>query len=366
MHSAIGQIYAAASGQGDWNQALISAADFCGLENAALVMVNPAVGLAEVHTPRADPSVVDAYGALWWSKDPTIAPTRTATVGQITTLDTCGREAFLHSEFYNDFWRSSGLGVERFASNLAGDGTAFASVVLQASARDDRIEAAQHDRFAALLPHLVQSAAIMCRLARLQMANAAQAEVIARRADFALVVDSSLRLCDCAPLDEAILVAPAPFIQRNRVLGLREHRLSTRLADLVAGCAATGSALRGGSLALPDETGATRFVIDVVPWQGGWAADPIGLGPRPSAMLIVTDRQARFELIEERLRALYTLTAGELRVALALVQGGGRSGVAERLGISETTARSHLSRIFEKTGTTRQAELVALIVQEMR
>jgi len=238
--------------------------------------------------------------------------------------------------------------------------------VLQAPARDDRIEGGQAALFTRLVPHLVQSATIMCRLARLHMAQATQAAVIARRADFALVVDGMLRLCDCTPSDEAILLAPAPFTRRNRAIGLRDYRLNGRLAELVAGCAGSVAAPRGGSLGIPDESGATRYIIDVVPWTGDWAGDPVGLGPRPAAMLIVTDRQARFAQVEERLRALYALTPTELRVALALVQGGGRSGVAERLGISETTARSHLSRIFEKTGTTRQAELVALIVQEMR
>jgi DNA-binding CsgD family transcriptional regulator len=36
--------------------------------------------------------------------------------------------------------------------------------------------------------------------------------------------------------------------------------------------------------------------------------------------------------------------------------------VAERLGISFATARTHLSRIFEKTGVHRQAELVRLVL----
>jgi DNA-binding CsgD family transcriptional regulator len=34
---------------------------------------------------------------------------------------------------------------------------------------------------------------------------------------------------------------------------------------------------------------------------------------------------------------------------------------AAALGIAETTAKTHLSRIFAKTGVSRQAELVALV-----
>jgi DNA-binding CsgD family transcriptional regulator len=35
--------------------------------------------------------------------------------------------------------------------------------------------------------------------------------------------------------------------------------------------------------------------------------------------------------------------------------------VAETLGIAENTVKTHLRRLFEKTGTTRQAELVKLV-----
>jgi DNA-binding CsgD family transcriptional regulator len=42
----------------------------------------------------------------------------------------------------------------------------------------------------------------------------------------------------------------------------------------------------------------------------------------------------------------------------------GRQVAADRLGITVGTARSHLSKIFDKTGILRQAELVRLILQK--
>ena len=57
----------------------------------------------------------------------------------------------------------------------------------------------------------------------------------------------------------------------------------------------------------------------------------------------------------------YDLTAGELRVLLALIDTGSVAEVARHLGISEGTVRNHLHRLFEKTGTRRQAELVRLV-----
>jgi DNA-binding CsgD family transcriptional regulator len=57
----------------------------------------------------------------------------------------------------------------------------------------------------------------------------------------------------------------------------------------------------------------------------------------------------------------FQLTPAELRVLFSIVEIGGVSEVADVLGISEATVRTHLHRLFEKTGTGRQADLVKLV-----
>ena len=63
----------------------------------------------------------------------------------------------------------------------------------------------------------------------------------------------------------------------------------------------------------------------------------------------------------ETIARLYKLTPCELRVLLAVVQVGGVPEVAEALGIGEATVKTHLQRLFAKTDTSRQAELVKLV-----
>jgi DNA-binding CsgD family transcriptional regulator len=43
------------------------------------------------------------------------------------------------------------------------------------------------------------------------------------------------------------------------------------------------------------------------------------------------------------------------------VEIGGVPDVAQILGLSEATVKTHLHHLFDKTGTTRQAELVRLV-----
>ena len=55
------------------------------------------------------------------------------------------------------------------------------------------------------------------------------------------------------------------------------------------------------------------------------------------------------------------LPCGELRVALTLAQGFGAKDAAELLGVGEPTVRTHLQRIFLKTRTSRQADMMRLL-----
>ena len=58
---------------------------------------------------------------------------------------------------------------------------------------------------------------------------------------------------------------------------------------------------------------------------------------------------------------LYKLTGSEVRVLHAVVETGGVPEIAAALGILESTVRTHLKSLFEKTGAHRQADLVKLV-----
>jgi DNA-binding CsgD family transcriptional regulator len=83
----------------------------------------------------------------------------------------------------------------------------------------------------------------------------------------------------------------------------------------------------------------------------------------PIAIVFVADPEQDDELPESRLRVLYGMTRAEARVAGLISKGGGVKATARILGIAPSTARTHLHRVFDKTGTTRQAELAHLVRQ---
>ena len=63
------------------------------------------------------------------------------------------------------------------------------------------------------------------------------------------------------------------------------------------------------------------------------------------------------------LSASYGLTPAETRIAVALSEGRQLAQIAVDFSISRTTVAFHMRNIFQKTGTSRQAELVALLLQ---
>jgi DNA-binding CsgD family transcriptional regulator len=60
---------------------------------------------------------------------------------------------------------------------------------------------------------------------------------------------------------------------------------------------------------------------------------------------------------------IYELTPTEARLAQIIATGVGVKEAARALKISPSTARTHLLRIFQKIGVSRQAELAHVVTE---
>ncbi|WP_244423231.1 LuxR C-terminal-related transcriptional regulator [Bradyrhizobium sp. ORS 375] len=103
-----------------------------------------------------------------------------------------------------------------------------------------------------------------------------------------------------------------------------------------------------------------RHVLHVLP-QGPGGDIRIGTPGVVAAAVIVCDARLEGLIDEAVIRRAYRLTPAELRVLIALFDVGSISEVSAFLGISKSTVKTHVSRLFAKTSTTRQAELVKLV-----
>jgi DNA-binding CsgD family transcriptional regulator len=80
-----------------------------------------------------------------------------------------------------------------------------------------------------------------------------------------------------------------------------------------------------------------------------------------AAMLLICDPDRPAQIPSGWMMDAYGLTLAEVRVALSVASGLGISDTARRLKISVNTVKTHLRRVYEKTGTRRQAELSRIV-----
>ena len=111
-------------------------------------------------------------------------------------------------------------------------------------------------------------------------------------------------------------------------------------------------------LAHPSDGRSLQFVA--APF--GWGDRGGVLGRRFARAVFVGDPKRRTGDPIGVLNEIYGLTPGETRLTLLLLSDCSIEEAARLLGISRSTARSVLKRIFEKTGTNRQSALVRLML----
>jgi DNA-binding CsgD family transcriptional regulator len=81
------------------------------------------------------------------------------------------------------------------------------------------------------------------------------------------------------------------------------------------------------------------------------------------AIAVLVDLQVRPTIVQGDLIRAFRLTPAEARLANQLATGDSIDTVADRLGITYETARNVLKKVFQKTDTNRQAELLALLTR---
>lgn len=84
--------------------------------------------------------------------------------------------------------------------------------------------------------------------------------------------------------------------------------------------------------------------------------------PLPSrAVVYISDPAMRPGIDTDALRRLFDLTFAEARLALLLLRDADLSRAAHELGITMNTARTHMKRLFGKTGTRKQSQLLKVL-----
>jgi DNA-binding CsgD family transcriptional regulator len=115
----------------------------------------------------------------------------------------------------------------------------------------------------------------------------------------------------------------------------------------------------GCSIAIRDSNQMGRAVLHLVPAR----RDAVGMFDNVHLFAILANPDNHALPDADIIAALFDLTPAEARVARAVAENRALAELAQEWGISVETIRSQLKRVFAKTSTARQGELVSLLAR---
>jgi DNA-binding CsgD family transcriptional regulator len=170
------------------------------------------------------------------------------------------------------------------------------------------------------------------------------------------VVDAVGRIVHANASGRAMLQERAVLRASDGRLAACDGRSASALREAMAKAAGPEACSMAVPLSMDD---GVHYVAHLMPLAPGNRRSGASY-PALAAVLVhraAIEAHCRPEVIAE----FYNLTRAELRVLLAIVEVGGVAETAESLGLSEATVKTHLHRVFGKTGASRQADLVKLV-----
>jgi DNA-binding CsgD family transcriptional regulator len=212
-----------------------------------------------------------------------------------------------------------------------------------------------------LVPHIQRASLIGRTIALNRAAADAFADISESLVAGWFLIGSNRRLLRANRAGQALLADEAVLRESGGRLFAADPRADRALHAALARSEKGESVQTGPSLAIPLSASAGhRHVAHLLPLTSGSRRKA---GPGYAAIAAIAVRKLALDVpaAPEIIAEFYGLTPAELRVLFALVEFGGVSDIAGALGVSPGTAKTHLRRLFAKTGTRRQVDLVKLV-----
>jgi DNA-binding CsgD family transcriptional regulator len=360
----IGTIYDAALDPSRWPAALEQICNFVPGSHANIFIQDAVVREANaMFTWGDDPNWHQLYLDKYAKINPLFPGLLFHDVEEVfTASDVVPTAQIERTPFYREWQQPQGI-CDSMVTILEKSETSCAIIALPRHERLGPIVDSDRERMGLIVPH-VRRAILIGKAIELQVARAeAFSDAINGLASavYLLGPDCAFRHANRSGVS---------LIDRRDLLGVFHGQL--RLVDLAADRelrAAVAAAATGGDLALGLKGIAIplitkdgeRYVAHVLPLTGGVRRR--GSSPLSAAAIFVQKAALNLATVPELMARLYGLTPSEIAVVLAIVEIGGIPSVADVMGLSRETVKSHLRNIFAKTAVKRQSDLTKLVAQ---
>lgn len=359
----VGRLYDASVNPELWSAFIEGVTEALQAKEACLFVQSLHPIRGHVVASNVDPEAARLYNEYYSSINPwIIRGAHLIHTGNVITDHWLPKSELIRTEFYTDFLRKYNVYYAVDAvlfkhESLTGNLAAHRAKTAKPFGKDE-VKLLQ-----LLMPHLQRAVQLQQRLFGLESQHEALTDVLDRLPQAIILLDQKGRVLLVNRGAHAILKQRDGLtLSKEGVLCASDPNRTAALRDLIEG--AVHTSLRqglspGGALRLPRLSGARPLSILVTPIGIGGS---LPLAVRSAAVVFVSDPESRLETDEQVISRLHGLTGAEAKLAAVLMQGKSMERAAEELQVSLNTARTHLKRIFGKTGTRRQGELVRLLL----
>jgi len=234
---------------------------------------------------------------------------------------------------------------------------------------DERFTERERERMRVLVPHLSRALGVMFRLRRSESIVASSLAALDRLASGVLLLDERRHAIFVnhsahRTLEErdGLFLRSAQFTGGRWQLLAHDAATQARVDEAIRDCLDERAlVVRHFSRAVAVRRSSAHAQLTLqfapLPRANEYAADG-----RPARVIVFLNDPAAGGVDAGTLARLYRLTPSESRLAVAIGRGQSLADAAKLRRTTVATARSQLASVFAKTGTTRQADLVRLLV----
>ncbi|TPJ52333.1 helix-turn-helix transcriptional regulator [Mesorhizobium sp. B2-6-4] len=360
VSAVVGQIYEAAYDQERWLGAVTGLRDLFGGSRSCIVRVS--LQTLDAVASDLDPELNSQKGIEAMLRDPLAAASAALPLGTVNRWPPTSDEPAYHSrELWQDWLRPRDM-HRGLVCNLFAFNGAHWLLDVNRGVRHEAFGAEDIDLLQKIVPHVLRAGQIGRQLEK----TSALASAFSHLPFGVFLVNGHQQIAHMNEAAEAMLARPdSPLTLSECSIVAANPRDTQELQRLVIdACSLRDGAMpgAGGTVLVPSDrqrSDLARLVLSVAPFIDARA---YGLASERCAVIMVTEVARRIAGgFETHIRGLFDLTPAEARLATALASGQSLKEITAGLDITVKTGRTYLERIFAKTGTRQQSELVALL-----
>ncbi len=370
LNSLIGDIYDASLDTSKWPALLPKLLDAAGAHRGGLGIAMPGDTASDLTlTHELDPDLMGRWQREFSGFDPVYERQGMPPVGSVfRAWDVVPPDEFRRLAVYREIFGPGGVD-DHLVTILTREGDRRAFFSAYRSESEGPFSEEDVQAYTILSPHLTKAARIHEKLSAVSNANTAR-EIAFEILPFGvLVLDRDGFVVSLNREAERIIAAGDALRVRSARLTLVHPHADSELQRAVGRSRvplAAETAPRASVLAAPRAGLRKPYQLLITPVPRPSAETIFGTIRRVAASLIVvSDPEVSARPAAETLLQLFALTPALSRLAAAIAAGKTLREYADEARVTEGTARQQLKELFVRTGTSRQAELVRVILSSV-